>query len=77
MPDPAAEPIRAQRCPICRQLTVERFRPFCSKRCADLDLARWFNGVYAVPVDADEAEPDPDPALSIVLSARSRGTSLS
>ncbi|MCA1951673.1 MAG: DNA gyrase inhibitor YacG [Hyphomicrobiales bacterium] len=75
MPDPAAEPIRAQRCPICRKLTVERFRPFCSKRCADLDLARWFNGVYAVPVREDEAEAEP--AAPVALPARSRGTPFS
>ena len=45
------------RCPICRQPTVLEFRPFCSRRCADVDLARWVNGVYAIPVqDADDDE---------------------
>jgi uncharacterized protein len=34
----------------------QRFRPFCSKRCADVDLNRWLSGVYAVPVTADEEE---------------------
>lgn len=43
-------------CPICRKPREERYRPFCSKRCADVDLGRWFNGAYAVPV---EEEPDP------------------
>ncbi len=32
------------------------FRPFCSKRCADVDLHRWLSGVYAVPVTEDEEE---------------------
>jgi len=36
-------------CPICRKETNKAFRPFCSKRCADLDLAKWFSGDYAVP----------------------------
>lgn len=36
-------------CPICSAETDPRFRPFCSKRCADLDLARWLGGRYAIP----------------------------
>ncbi|CUK16899.1 DNA gyrase inhibitor YacG [Ruegeria denitrificans] len=49
-------------CPICGESTVAKFRPFCSKRCADIDLAKWLNGSYAVPsqreedLDADVAE---------------------
>jgi endogenous inhibitor of DNA gyrase (YacG/DUF329 family) len=42
-------------CPICRKPAVERYKPFCSKRCADVDLNRWLSGVYAVPaVEADD-----------------------
>ncbi|MFK8033969.1 MAG: DNA gyrase inhibitor YacG [Hyphomicrobiales bacterium] len=37
-------------CPICKKLSKREVYPFCSKRCADLDLSRWFNGQYAVPV---------------------------
>lgn len=46
------------KCPICNKLYVdEEYAPFCSKRCADVDLARWFNGSYAVPlVEPDELE---------------------
>jgi hypothetical protein len=52
---PAAAPeIRASRCPICTKLAVERFRPFCSKHCADVDLSRWFNGVYAVAARTED-----------------------
>ncbi|MGR3497964.1 MAG: DNA gyrase inhibitor YacG [Limimaricola soesokkakensis] len=36
-------------CPICGKATVQAVRPFCSKRCADVDLARWLGGGYAVP----------------------------
>ncbi len=35
-------------CPICNRETVAAFKPFCSRRCADVDLARWFGGTYAV-----------------------------
>jgi endogenous inhibitor of DNA gyrase (YacG/DUF329 family) len=51
-------------CPICGKPEVARFHPFCSARCADVDLNRWLSGVYVVPgrTDDDEdgapAEPD-------------------
>ncbi|WP_264211477.1 DNA gyrase inhibitor YacG [Leisingera thetidis] len=41
-------------CPICGGETQKVYRPFCSKRCADIDLGRWFNGVYSVPSQAPE-----------------------
>lgn len=45
-------------CPICQKKTaVQSFRPFCSKRCADVDLGRWFNGSYAIPTDEIAADP--------------------
>jgi len=37
------------KCPICGRATAQEARPFCSKRCADVDLGRWFSGVYSVP----------------------------
>lgn len=48
---------KAAPCPICKKPAVEKFRPFCSQRCADLDLGRWLKGVYAIP--ADEQVPEP------------------
>ncbi|KUF10392.1 DNA gyrase inhibitor YacG [Pseudoponticoccus marisrubri] len=36
-------------CPICNRETVPAYRPFCSKRCADVDLAKWLGGSYAIP----------------------------
>jgi hypothetical protein len=43
-------------CPICGKPTDERRKPFCSKRCADVDLHRWFSGSYAIPVTVDEED---------------------
>jgi endogenous inhibitor of DNA gyrase (YacG/DUF329 family) len=63
MPDPITPAVK--RCPLCRKPAVERFRPFCSKRCADVDLNRWFKGTYAVPVaeeDGGEASEPEDQA---------------
>lgn len=36
-------------CPICGGKTEKAYRPFCSLRCADIDLGKWLNGSYAVP----------------------------
>jgi endogenous inhibitor of DNA gyrase (YacG/DUF329 family) len=44
------------KCPICGKPAELMFRPFCSKRCADIDLHRWFSGSYSVPVTEDEEE---------------------
>lgn len=41
-------------CPICSKKTDPKYRPFCSKRCADIDLGRWLSGSYAVPADSPE-----------------------
>lgn len=48
----------AQRCPICERHPPDpRYRPFCSKHCADADLGRWLTGRYAIPaVEEDETE---------------------
>jgi endogenous inhibitor of DNA gyrase (YacG/DUF329 family) len=44
-------------CPICGRAAVAAWRPFCSRRCADVDLGRWLTGAYAVPVvDAPDGE---------------------
>ena len=43
------------RCPICKRPADPVMKPFCSKRCADVDLQRWFTGRYAIPgVESDE-----------------------
>ncbi len=54
----------ARPCPICRRplpITPDavRFRPFCSRRCADVDLHRWLTGGYKVETDeTPESEAD-------------------
>jgi endogenous inhibitor of DNA gyrase (YacG/DUF329 family) len=50
------------RCPICRKpIEDQAYRPFCSKRCADVDLNRWFSGAYAIPsAEAEQPETGSD-----------------
>jgi endogenous inhibitor of DNA gyrase (YacG/DUF329 family) len=43
------------KCPICGRPSVQEYRPFCSRRCADVDLARWLSGTYVIP-DGEETE---------------------
>ncbi len=50
------DPNMRARCPICGKAVDRAFKPFCSKRCADIDLNRWLSGIYAVPVKEDEDE---------------------
>ena len=60
------------RCPICKKSVPDdgaerpKSYPFCSERCKVIDLGRWLDGVYQIPVaeeDEDESSPrsvDPD-----------------
>ncbi|QEE34988.1 DNA gyrase inhibitor YacG [Octadecabacter sp. SW4] len=51
-------------CPICDKPTDAKYRPFCSKRCADVDLAKWLGGGYAIPsTDPEDAEKALDEVL--------------
>ena len=53
------EPVRLRPrrpCPICGKPSQQKYHPFCSGRCANVDLNRWLGGRYAVPA---EEEPDP------------------
>lgn len=46
-------------CPICTRAPASPdYKPFCSKRCADVDLQRWFTGGYTIPVHDDEPTDD-------------------
>ncbi len=45
-------------CPICRKPMQTKYRPFCSPRCADIDLGRWFTESYAVPAAPPDADED-------------------
>ena len=40
---------KSRPCSICKSPSVEDYHPFCSKRCADVDLGKWLGGKYAVP----------------------------
>jgi Uncharacterized protein conserved in bacteria len=46
-------------CPICARPAARRYRPFCSKRCADIDLAKWLGESYRVPSDRADDHDDP------------------
>ncbi len=45
-------------CPICGKPRQPRYDPFCSRRCADVDLHRWLKGNYVIP--GENAHPEPD-----------------
>lgn len=48
-------------CPICAKETEQKYRPFCSKRCADIDLAKWLGGGYSIPAsDIDLTSDSPE-----------------
>ena len=47
-------------CPICGKPRDEQYRPFCSRRCADVDLGRWLSESYAMPLPDSEAIGDDD-----------------
>ncbi len=50
------------RCPICDKKADVKLTPFCSKRCADIDLIRWVEGKYSVPVVENDDIPDEEEA---------------
>jgi uncharacterized protein len=43
-------------CPICGKPTEAKYRPFCCRRCADIDLGRWLRGDYVIPGEALEED---------------------
>jgi hypothetical protein len=63
----------AARCPECGSDTVHRYRPFCSRRCADVDLARWLRGAYAIAGGNTDADDDGDEAEAFDLARRAGG----
>jgi uncharacterized protein len=58
-------------CPICGKPTETKYRPFCSKRCADVDLAKWVSGSYAIPSTDPE---DMEDAIEAAEKAREKET---
>ena len=53
-------PVLEQKCPICGKPTVFLYKPFCSKRCADVDLNRWLSGAYVIESDEEEETVEKD-----------------
>ncbi len=48
-------------CPICGKEADAKYRPFCSRRCADVDLGRWLKGSYAIPAAEEEPPTEETP----------------
>ena len=44
-------------CPVCGKPRSKPYDPFCSKRCADVDLHRWLKGSYVIPGANAKREP--------------------
>ncbi|MBA4749867.1 MAG: DNA gyrase inhibitor YacG [Alphaproteobacteria bacterium] len=43
-------------CPLCQKPTDHAFRPFCSSRCKQVDLGRWFQEAYCIPAEEEDVE---------------------
>ena len=56
---PIVVPLKGRKCPVCRQVGAQTYLPFCSKRCADIDVGRWLNEDYRIPAE-EAAELDDD-----------------
>ncbi len=62
------------KCPICGAPRQAAYRPFCSRRCADVDLGRWLNGSYAIPAsEEDPGEADLAAAEALADAPPERG----
>ena len=59
---PAKRAVQSPACAVCGKPMAEAYRPFCSRRCADVDLQRWLSGAYVVAGEADEADSAPQPS---------------
>ena len=67
-----AKPSAKAACPLCGKPAMSKYAPFCSGRCADLDLGRWLKGGYVIPASPEEGgtagqgpNPDFDPDLGL------------
>ncbi|WP_422002433.1 DNA gyrase inhibitor YacG [Reyranella sp.] len=62
LPPPLRAVRTAARCPVCSKDVVAGYRPFCSKRCADIDLGRWLKEGYRIETEEGPSEDDPEAA---------------
>ena len=54
-----SQPLPERKCAVCGKVQKPDFKPFCSKRCADVDLGKWLGGRYAIPaVEPSDGSPD-------------------
>jgi hypothetical protein len=66
MGEPVVQLRKRRDCPICAQPSQQKFHPFCTRRCAEVDLNRWLSGAYAIAAEGvggtalDTAGPDDD-----------------
>lgn len=51
---PGTARAQSKTCPGCARPAAKLYAPFCSKRCSDVDLGRWLNESYAIPVSPEE-----------------------
>jgi uncharacterized protein len=56
MPDKIIRLKPTRPCPICGKPSSQEHHPFCSARCADIDLNRWLSGAYVIPATPEEEE---------------------
>lgn len=63
----------AGRCPICGKPAVHSVRPFCSARCADIDLGRWVSGTYVIAGGQSDADEDGDEGFAKETGTLDRG----
>lgn len=47
---------KVRRCPICKSEAAAAYKPFCSKRCADIDLGKWLTDAYVVAGNEDDED---------------------
>jgi endogenous inhibitor of DNA gyrase (YacG/DUF329 family) len=52
--------VTTPKCPICGKTADPKVRPFCSPRCADIDLHRWLTGGYSIARESEEETPGDD-----------------
>jgi uncharacterized protein len=57
-------------CPICSRPVDAKYRPFCSRRCADVDLGRWLKGSYVIPTDKADEDELPNPGADDDIPTR-------
>jgi endogenous inhibitor of DNA gyrase (YacG/DUF329 family) len=55
--EPRAQERKDRACPICGKRRQARYDPFCSRRCADVDLHRWLKWTYVIPGESATPEP--------------------